>query len=125
MNKINNEEEHFVTLKVHKSAIGSIDSGIVRINSTYLRSFEEEDIDMVELRAGKKKKVVRLASDRLVPRGKVVLREGDMEDLEVEEGDDLEIHPYHKLSDELKEKWAKFKDRLKRKNNEEDEKDDH
>jgi hypothetical protein len=125
LNKSNNEEEHFVTLKVQKSAIGSIDSGIARINSTYLKSFDEEDIDMVELRAGKKKKVVRLTSDRLVPRGKVVLREGDMDDLEVENGEEIEIHPYHKLSDELKEKWAKFKDRLRRKDDEEDEKNDH
>jgi hypothetical protein len=119
------ESEHFVTLKVQKSAIGSIDSGIARINSTYLKSFEKEEIGMVELRAGKKKKVVRLSSDRLVPRGKVVLREGDIEDLEVDEGDEIEIHPYHKLTDDLKEKWEKFKNRLKKKKDEEEEDNDH
>jgi hypothetical protein len=118
-----NGEEHFVTLKVAVSAVRSMDSGVARINKSHLKDFEEGEIDLVELRAGKKKKVVKLVADRLASKDVVVLREGDMEDLKVKEGDEVEIHPYHTLKEDMKASWKKFKERVSGKKEEkEDEK---
>ena len=44
-----------------------------------------------------------------------------MEDLDVEEGDVIDIEPYHKLTDELKERWDKFISRFKKSDEDEDE----
>jgi hypothetical protein len=83
--------------------------------------FDEEDEEhMVVLKFGKKDLVVKIVSDRLAPTDTITLRSGDMESLEVKEGDIIEIEPYHKLTDELKEKWDKFISRFKRKDEEEE-----
>jgi len=116
-----NNEEHSVTLKVHKSAVSSVDSGVARIHSSHLDCFEQDEIEMIELRAGKKHKVVKLVSDRLAKKGHVILREGDMEDLEIEDGDEVELHPYHKFSDDLKEGWQKFREKFRRHKEEDEE----
>ena len=121
MSRSNDEEEHSVTLKVKKSAVSSIDSGVARIHKSHMDVFEDDEIEMVELRAGKKHKVVKLVADRLAKKGHVILREGDMEDLEVEDGDEVELHPYHKLSDDLKERWRKFKEKFRRDKEEDEE----
>ena len=121
MNKTCEDEEHFVTLKVHRSAVSSIDSGVARVNTSHLDCFENDEIEMVELRAGKKHKVVKLVSDKLARKGYVVLRKGDMEDLEVDEEDEVEIHLYHTLKEDLKESWQKFKERIRRHKDEEEE----
>jgi hypothetical protein len=110
-----------VTLKVHQSAVGSVDSGIARIHTSHLDCFEQDEIEMIELRAGKKHKVVKLVSDRLAKKGYVVLREGDMEDLEVKEDDEIELHLYHTLSEDLKEGWQKFKEKFRRHKEDEEE----
>ena len=110
-----------MTLKVQKSAITSIDSGVARINSGHLDVFEKDEIEMIELRAGKKHKVVKLVSDRLADKDHVVLREGDMEDLEIEDGDEVELHPYHTFSEDLKESWQKFKEKFRRHKEEDEE----
>lgn len=118
----NETEEQFVTLKVAASAISSIDSGVARIHESYLNDFEEGEMDLVELRANEKKKVVKLVADKLAKKNVVVLREGDMEFLEVKEDDDVEIHPYHTLGEDLKASWKKFRDRLTGKHEEEEDK---
>jgi hypothetical protein len=117
----NNEEEHFVKLNVAKSAITSMESGIARIHDSHLKGFEEGEIDLVEIRAGKKKKVVKLVSDRLARKNLIVLRDGDIEALKVREGDEVEIHPYHTMSDDLKGSWKRFRERFKRKDDEAEE----
>ena len=121
MNKSNDKEEHSVTLKVQKSAISSIDSGVARIHRSHLDVFDQDEIEMIELRAGKKHKVVKLVSDKLAKKGHVVLREGDMEDLEIGDGDEVELHPYHTFSEDLKEGWQKFKEKFRRHKEEDEE----
>ena len=108
-------------LKVQKSAVSSIDSGVARIHSSHLDCFEEDEIEMVKVRAGDEHKVVKLVSDKLAKKGHVILREGDMEDLEVEDGDEVELHPYQKLSEELKEGWQKFREKFRRHKDDEEE----
>ncbi|MBN1539545.1 MAG: hypothetical protein JW939_05320 [Candidatus Thermoplasmatota archaeon] len=120
MNETDSDETQHLTLKVVKSAIGSVDSGVARIHASHLDSFENDDMELVELRAGKKQKVVRLVSDRFAKKDHVVLREGDMEDLEVEEEDEVELYPYKKLSEDLKENWQKLRDRFRKKDEEEE-----
>ena len=123
MENENDSEEHQVTLKVMGSSIGSVDSGVARINSSHLSSFGEEVPKMVTVSSGKKKKVVNLVSDRLAKKGRVILREQDMKDLKVSEGDEITISPYTSLSEDMKVSWNKFKDKLK-KHKEEDEEED-
>ena len=118
-----NSEEHEVTLKVMRSSIGSIDSGVARINSSHLSCFGDEIPKMVTLSFGKKKKVVNLVSDKLVKKGTVVLREGDMKDLKVDEGDEITISPYSTLSEDMKDTWKKFKEKIRRHKDEDEEED--
>jgi hypothetical protein len=120
-NTKNEDEDHSVTLKVHKSKVGSFDSGVARIHSSHMDSFEQDELEMVELRAGKKHKVVKLVSDRFAKKGRVVLREGDMKDLEIKNGDEVELHPYHTFSEDLKESWKKFQDKFRRHKDEDEE----
>lgn len=115
-----NDDEVVLKLPVRKSKISSVEGGIARIHSSHMEVFEEEDEDhMVVLKHGKKDLVVRIVSDRLAPRDTITLRSGDMEDLDVTEGDIVDVEPYHKLTDELKEKWNKFISRFKKKDEEE------
>ncbi len=116
-------EEHQVTLKVISSSIDSVDSGVARINSSHLSCFGEEVPKMVTISSGKKKNVVNLVSDNLAKKGRVILREQDMKDLKVNEGDEITISPYTTLSEDMKVSWNKFKDKLK-KHKEEDEEED-
>lgn len=109
------DEEHMLTLKVKKSAISSVESGVARMHSSHLDCFEaEEEHEMVVIRNDKKTIVVKLVSDRLAPMDMIILREGDMEDLKIKEGDEVSIEPYHKLTDEIKGKWDKFVSRFKK-----------
>lgn len=120
MNETGSDETRYLTLKVIKSAIDSVDSGVARIHTSHLGIFENNDIHLVEIKSEKKQKVVRLVSDRFAKKDHVVLREGDMEDLEVEEGDEVGIHPYKNLSEDVKENWRKLKDRFRSKKEEEE-----
>jgi hypothetical protein len=115
-----NDEDVVLRLPVRKSRISSVEGGIARIHSSHMDIFEEEEEHRVVLKHEKKDIVVILVSDRLAPKDTITLRGGDMEDLEIEEGDLVEIEPYHKLTDELKETWDKFISRFKRKDEEEE-----
>jgi hypothetical protein len=114
MNKNHEGVDHSVILKVHQSRVGSFDSGIARINSSHMDSIGQDELEMVELRAGKKHKVVKLVSDSHAKKGRVILREGDMKDLGIKNGDDVELHPYHTFSEDMKGRWKKFQDKFRR-----------
>lgn len=115
-----NDEDVVLRLPVRKSRISSVEGGIARIHSSHMDIFEDDEEHRVVLKHEKKDIVVVLVSDRLAPKDTITLRGGDMEDLEIEEGDLVEIEPYHKLTDELKETWDKFISRFKRKDEEEE-----
>lgn len=114
-----NEEENYVTLKVARSAITSMESGIARIHDSHMKGFNENEMEQVELRAGKKKKVVKLVSDRMAKKNTVILRNGDMDDLKVNEGSDIELHPHHTMREDMKASWKSFTERLRGKKEEE------
>jgi len=118
------DEDVIISLPVKKSRISSVDGGIARLHSSHMEMFEEDESHMVVVRYGKKDKVVHLVSDRFAEKNVIILRPGDMEDLEVDEGDMVDIEPYHKLKDELKETWQKFASRFKRKDEDEEEEGD-
>ena len=117
------DEEVIISLPVKKSKISSVEGGIARLHSSHMEMFEEEEKHMVILKHGKKDKVVHIVSDRLAQKNVIILRSGDMEDLDVEEGDMVDIEPYHKLTDELKDTWNKFVSRFRKKEQEEEEGD--
>ncbi len=107
------ENEFSIELKVKVSPIHSVESGIARINSSYLEDLEEE-MKMVTITNGDKEIVVKLVDDKLAREGIVILRSGDVEKLEVNAEDPVTIAPYKKLTDELKESWTKFRARFKK-----------
>jgi len=115
------DEEVAVTLPVHKSAISSVDKGIARLHSSHMDMFEEDEDRMVLLKNGKKKIVVKLVSDRFARKDMIILRSGDMDDLDVKEGDLVKIEPYHKMTDEIKESWKMFVKKFKREEEDEEE----
>ena len=123
MEKECNSEEHQVTLKVAKSSIGSVDSGVARMNSSHLSCFGDEPPEMVTVSFGKKKKVLHLVADRLAKKDRLIMREGDMEDLKVDEDDEVIIEPYTTLSEDMSASWKKFKNRFKK--NDDDEEDEN
>jgi hypothetical protein len=116
-----NEIDDRIVLKlpVRKSKISSVEGGIARLHSSHMEMFEDDEEHRVVLKHEKKDIVVILVSDNIAPKGVITLRSGDMEDLGIEEGDIVEIEPYHKLTDELKETWEKFISRFKKKEEEE------
>ncbi len=117
------ENEHVdiefnIELSVKVSSIHSVETGIARIHSSYLEDMGD-DIKMVVITFGEKDIVARLVSDRLAPKGVVILRSGDMESLKVKEGEMVTLTPYKKLTEGLKARWMKFKTRFKKDENEE------
>ncbi|MGA1819421.1 MAG: hypothetical protein ACMUHU_00265 [Thermoplasmatota archaeon] len=118
------DEDVIISLPVKKSRISSVDAGIARLHTSHMDMFEDDGSHMVVVRYGKKDKVVRLVSDRLAPKNVIILRQGDMEDLDVDEGDTVDIEPFHKLKDELKDTWKKFASRFRKKNEDQEEKGD-
>ncbi len=105
--------EFQIELSVRVSSIHSVETGIARINSSYLEDMGD-DIKMVVITFGEKDIVAKLVADRLAPEGMVTLRSGDVESLKVKEGDTVTLTPYKKLTEGLKARWMKFKARFKR-----------
>lgn len=121
--KSENVEEDALTLKVAKSSIKSVGSGIARMNEKHLKEFDGDIPEMIVVKAEEHKKVLKLVSDRFADKGKIVLREDDMEDLDLDAGDEVDIMPYVTLKSEIKEKWDSFKERFKKEEEEEEEED--
>ncbi|MBN1539760.1 MAG: hypothetical protein JW939_06410 [Candidatus Thermoplasmatota archaeon] len=113
-----------ISLPVQRSKISSVEEGIARVHSSHMDMFSDQETGMVVIRNGKKRTVVKIVGDRFAPANMIILRAGDMERLDVNEGDKVDIEPYQKLSGELKETWQKFVSRFKKKDKEEDKEGD-
>jgi 4-hydroxy-3-methylbut-2-enyl diphosphate reductase IspH len=113
-----------IELKVVQSKIKSVGAGVARINSEHLSELGEEIPELIVVKSEKHKKVVKLVSDRLAPKENVVLREDDIEDLKVEEGDTITILPYSTLSEDMKDLWKRMKDKFKKDEEEEEEEEE-
>jgi hypothetical protein len=122
-NDLENDEqkELAIKLKVVQSKIKSVGAGVGRIHSSHLSELGDEAPELIVVRSEEHKKVVKLVSDRLAPDDGIVLREDDIEDLKVGEGDMVTIEPYSSISDDVKELWKKMKDKFKKKDEEEEE----
>jgi hypothetical protein len=108
------EEEIQVSLPVRQSSISSVESGIARIHESHMDMFEGDEHPMGVISHEKNSIVVKIVGDRLAPEGFITLRSKDMDDLEVDEGEEVTIEPYSKMTDELKASWKKFKSRFKK-----------
>jgi hypothetical protein len=114
-------EEEGITFKVKKSKIGSVDSGIARIHSSYLEDIELSDEHLVSIKSEEGGITAKLVSDRLAEKGFIVLRSADIDDLKVDEGSEVTLEPYVTVKDEMKDLWEKFKARFKSDDDEEEE----
>lgn len=108
-------EEFDIVLKVRKSMISSVEKGIARVNSSFAEILGEEKHRTVTLAHGKKNIAVRLVADRFVPEGYIVLREGDMVNLDVAADSEIEIKPYHTLGEDIRANWIKLKEKVRKK----------
>lgn len=124
MDNENEEMEFAIKIKAKKSQISSVDSGIARIHESYVMDIEDEELKTVMLRNEDNKVAVKLVSDSRAPKNHIILREGDMEDLEVEDGDEIMITPYTNLGDDIKGQWNKLKEKIKKSKEEEEEEGD-
>lgn len=113
-----------ISLPVRKSAISSIESGLVRINISHMEMYEGNEHPIAVLSREKKRIVVKIVSDRLAPEGYITLRAKDMEHLDVKEGEEVVLQPYSDLTSDLKSSWQKFIKRFKKSDEEEEEGDD-
>ena len=108
-----------ITLLVKTSGIGAVDSGIARIHESYLEELGDEAPRQVIVRSDDKETVINLVADRMVKKGTIILRSGDMETLKVEDGHTVELLPYKSFREELKENWQRFKEKFSGKEEEE------
>ena len=113
------DENMKVSLPVRMSAISSVESGLARIHISHMEMFEGHEHPMAVISKDKKRVVVKIVADRLALEGFITLRNKDMESLGIKESDVVDLEPYSKLTDELKVSWNKFKDRFKKKDEEE------
>jgi hypothetical protein len=121
MNNKVKEDIDSISLKVAMSKIGAVDHGIARINSKYLKDADLGDKNLVTLRSEDSSVTVRLVSDEIANEGVVSLREGDMEKLDVKEGDNIQMEPYTTVLEDTKEMWGRIKERFKKEEKEEEE----
>ncbi|MGA1848345.1 MAG: hypothetical protein ACMUHB_03300 [Thermoplasmatota archaeon] len=117
------KNEDAINLRVVESKISGIDSGIARVNESYMKDLDKDEKNLVMVKSGEKEISVRLVSDSRAPKGSVVLRRADMDDLLVAEGDPVDLLPYSTLKEEMKDMWEKLKARF-RKEEEEEEKEE-
>ncbi|MGA1822423.1 MAG: hypothetical protein ACMUIG_07845 [Thermoplasmatota archaeon] len=112
---MNDEEDlESISLKVVSSSIESVDSGIARIHSSYLDDIDLGENNLVTLRSEDRSVTAKLVSDKLADKGAVVLREGDMKRLQVDDGDMIDMEPYSSVKDDVKVLWEKFKDKFRK-----------
>ena len=103
-----------VSLPVRQSSISSVESGIARIHDSHMDMFEGDEHPMGVISHEKNRIVVKIVADRLAPEGYITLRSKDIEDLEVEEGEEVILEPYSKMTEDLKASWKKFTSRFKK-----------
>jgi formylmethanofuran dehydrogenase subunit D len=107
------DEEYAIEMKVVPSRISSVDSGIARINEMHLKELGNEEHHLIRIRSEKTTITSKLFGDKLVPEGQIVLREGDMEDLGVNNGDEVELLPYTTIKEDISTSWQNFKQKIR------------
>lgn len=107
------DEENGVSMNVFPSSISSVDSGIARINEEHIKELGNEEHHLVRIRSEKTTITSKLFGDKLVPEGQVVLREGDMKELDVEQGDMVILLPYTTIKEEISSSWDNFTRKVK------------
>lgn len=120
MNKEEKQEDEGITFVVKESKIGSVDSGIARINSGYLKDIDLGEEHLVSIKSAEGEITVKLVSDKMAEKKKIVLRSADIEKLEVEEGSEVSLMPYTTVKEDMKDLWEKIKERFRSEEDEEE-----
>jgi antitoxin component of MazEF toxin-antitoxin module len=89
--------------------------GSVRVHDSVLTKLGCEAKDQIVLMKDEKKILRTIFADALVAKNTVVLRTKAMKDLDVKDGDEIELQPNKKILENLKEKAGDFKDSVKEK----------
>ena len=93
------EKEQGIYLVVRKSPISG--SGIARVNKLILEmpEFTEGKVALVENE--KFNRVLRIVGDSMMQKGRISLRQKDMDKLKVKEGDKVKLLPVTSVSDHI------------------------
>ena len=102
-----NEKEQGIYLIVKRSPISG--SGIARVNISILQlpEFTEGKVVMVENE--KNRRVLRIVGDSMMHKGRISLRQKDMDKLKVKEGDKVKLLPVMGVGDHLTKRFAFLK----------------
>lgn len=99
MVKEDSEPMEDVDLMVKRSPISG--SGIARVHVSVLQMVKVEEGKPALLRRGTKERVVRLVADEMMEKGKVSLRQKDLERLRVKAGDMVTLLPLKGVGSKL------------------------
>lgn len=101
------EKELGIYLIVKRSPISG--SGIARVNIAILQlpEFTEGKVALVE--NDKNKRVLRIVGDSMMTKGRISLRQKDMDRLKVKEGDKVKLLPVKGMGDHLTKRFGFLK----------------
>ena len=101
------EMEQGIYLIVKRSPISG--SGIARVNISILQlpEFTEGKVVLVENEGNKK--VLRIVGDNMMSKGRISLRQKDMDRLKVKEGDKVRLLPVKGVGDHLSKRFGFLK----------------
>lgn len=98
--KESGEEEDGMELTVKRSPISG--SGIARVHAEVLKDEEfQEGKPVLVVSKGGKKRVMRLVADSMMEKGKISLRQKDLEKLSVRSEDSVRLLPYRSVGSRL------------------------
>jgi len=101
------EEEIGVKLKVKRSPISG--SGIARVHSSVLKKGDFIEGKPHFVQKADRKRVMRLVADEIMDKGKISLRQKDMNKLKVSEGDEVTLLPAANMGERLIKGFGLFK----------------
>jgi hypothetical protein len=85
------EPEEGVRLRIKRSPISG--SGIARVHTSVLKMGDFEEGKAVEVSLEDRKRIMRLVADDRMDRGRISLRQKDMDKLNAEEGSEVILNP--------------------------------
>jgi hypothetical protein len=93
------DPEEGIRLKIKRSPISG--SGIARVHSSVLKMADFEEGKVVEASLKNRKRVMRLVADEIMERGKISLRQKDIEKLGAAEGEEILLIPVKGMGERI------------------------
>jgi hypothetical protein len=99
MNMDKKEPEEGVRVRVKRSPISG--SGIARVHTSIIKMAEFEEGKAAEVSKDGKRRVLRLVADDIMEKGKISLRQKDLDKLGAREGDEVILSPIKGMGERI------------------------